>query len=469
MSTSQPMPVATQRKRIMLVLFVGVFMAALDTAIIAPAIPTLRAAFGIDNSQVALVTIVYVLFSLCSTAPMASLSDRYGRRRMYLLNVGLFTLGSLTVALAPNFTILLLGRALQGTGSGGVTPTASAVIGDTFPVEQRGKALGLIGATFGMAFLIGPVLASLILVALSWHWLFLLNLPVALLIFVLGLRYLPTSRADAVRPPFDWAGTLILFVTLVALTLGINQVADRYVGMPIWPYMLGLALLGLLLLLRVERRAARPIVPLNVFNSRQLALSYVLAIGAGFGMGSVFFITSIAVAAFATPEQQAGFLLLPLVLCSSVGSVMAGRLLNSLGSRTIMLAGFGSLGLGSLLLGLVPAVFWLFLLATMLIGLGVGIVAGGTLRYIMLNEVTPDNRTAAQGLISICISIGNLLVVATLGTIADSRGAGLAGLELAYLTASSFILLLFLLTFGLKSRQAEQQSLPSYEVAPGSA
>ncbi|MCC7322265.1 MAG: MFS transporter, partial [Gemmatimonadaceae bacterium] len=135
------------RKRILTVLFVGVFMAALDAAVVAPAVPALRAAFGVDNRQIGLVTIVFSLGSLTATALMAALSDRFGRRAIYLLDVAGFALGSAIIATAPSFGVLLVGRAIQGLSAGGITPTASAVVGDLFPSEQRGRVLGLIGAT----------------------------------------------------------------------------------------------------------------------------------------------------------------------------------------------------------------------------------------------------------------------------------------------------------------------------------
>ena len=110
----------------MTVLFIGVFMSALDTSIIAPAIPALRESFQIDNRQVGLVMIAFILASLSSTAPLASLGDRYGRRPVYLISIALFALGSLVIALAPVFWAVVLGRVIQGIGGGGIIPTASA-------------------------------------------------------------------------------------------------------------------------------------------------------------------------------------------------------------------------------------------------------------------------------------------------------------------------------------------------------
>jgi len=129
---------------------------------------------------------------------------------------------SLDVALSPRFEVLPAGRAIQGFGAGGIFPVASAVIADTFPEEKRGGALGLIGAVFGLAFIIGPVLRGLLL-RFGWQWLFLINLPVTAAVAVLGLWVLPGQRGSE-RAAFDWAGMVVLAAALASLGFGINGV-----------------------------------------------------------------------------------------------------------------------------------------------------------------------------------------------------------------------------------------------------
>ncbi len=440
------------RRRILTVLFVGVFMAALDAAVIAPAIPALRTAFGVDNRQIGLVTIVFSLCSLSSTALMANLSDRFGRRAIYLLDIALFAAGSLFIARSGTFGMLLVGRAIQGLGAGGITPTASAVVGDLFPPAQRGRILGLIGATFGIAFLVGPVVASALLVVASWQWIFLINLPVAAIVFVMSARALPTRTDTRALPAFDYTGITVLAVLLTSLMLGINRALDMAVGVTLWPMLLGVAACGVPLLIWIERRVERPIVPMNLFSSRQLRTTWALCVGAGFGMGSVIFITSVAVAAFNTPSRQAGLLLLPLVLCSAVASAGFGRVQHTLGARAVMLSGFGTLGIGSALIGVGAAHFWVFMVASLFIGTGVGIVVGGTLRTVVLDEVDAQQRSAAQALVNIAIAIGNLLVVAVLSFLADRAGGGLTGLRVAYLTATAVMVGMMGLTLRLRVR-----------------
>lgn len=427
---------ADARRPLLTVLFLGVFMAALDAAVVAPAIPALREAFGVDNRQVGLVTIVFSLCSLVSTALMAALSDRFGRRTIYLLDVAGFALGSLLIARATSFSALLVGRAVQGLSAGGITPTASAVVGDVFPSEQRAKVLGLVGATFGMAFLVGPVLASALLATLSWPWIFYVNLPLALVVFILGARVLPRAVADRDHPPFDTMGVLVLAVSLAALTLGINRAADMALGRTLWPALLVTAVAGLMLLVGIERRAPQPVVPPSFFGTRQLRTTWVLCVGAGFGMGSVIFISSVAATAFDLPPSRAGLALLPLVLVSSLASVMSGRRQATVGARVVLRTGFDALALGSLLVALVGDRWWGFFPATLAIGVGVGVVVGGALRTLVLDEVGAQERGAASALVNIGIAIGNLLVVATLSALADAAGGGIQGLRLAYVAAA---------------------------------
>ena len=182
-------------RRILPVLYLGVFMAALDTAVIGPAIPALREAFGVDNREVGLVTIVFVLFSLSSTALMASLSDRHGRRPVYLGGVATFALGSLVIALSPQFWTILLGRAIQGIGAGGIIPSASAVIGDLVPHERQGRALGMIGAVYGMAFVLGPPLAGY-LYSIQPEWIYATSLALILVGLAANWAFSPVRRAD---------------------------------------------------------------------------------------------------------------------------------------------------------------------------------------------------------------------------------------------------------------------------------
>ncbi len=263
------------RNRILLVLFFGVLMAALDIAIIGPALPTIQSAFGVSERSLTWVFSVYVLMNLVGTPLMAKLSDTYGRRNIYMLDIALFGIGSAVAMLSPSFGVLLVGRAIQGFGAGGIFPVASAVIGDTFPPEKRGGALGLIGAVFGLAFIIGPIIGGLLLL-ISWHWIFAINLPIAVILFVAAWRILPSTQL-ASQMPFDWPGMLVLAFLLGSLTFGLNQIdTANFVGSllswAVWPFLL-LAVILVPVFWRLEQRAADPIIRTHLLATRQLRLA----------------------------------------------------------------------------------------------------------------------------------------------------------------------------------------------------
>jgi EmrB/QacA subfamily drug resistance transporter len=454
--------------RLLGVLFVGVLMAALDIAIVGPALPTIRDYFSLDDRAVTWLFTTYVLFNLIGTPLMAKLSDIWGRRSIYLTNIILFGLGSLIVAVAPSFAVVLVGRAIQGLGSGGIFPVASAVIGDTFPREKRGSALGLIGAVFGLAFIIGPILGGLLLLA-HWRWLFAINLPVVLGVLWVAPSLLPHAPGPN-RYRFDWAGMLILALMLSFLTYGLTQINTTHfwasiTGLRVWPS-LTLTLLLLPFFLLLERKAADPVLDLRLFGSRQLSLASLLSFGAGLGESGVVFIPALAVAAFAISDSNASFLLMPVVLALAVGAPVSGRMLDKVGSKAVIVTGASLLTIGILFLSFFPQNWVIFITTGVLIGLGLSALLGAPIRYIMLNEAPAEERATAQAVITICTGVGQLTSGALMGAVAASFGGGVAGYGSAYGVIGLVTIVMVLLALGLKSRPAELATLLQRETSP---
>lgn len=445
------------RNKVLWILFFGVLMAALDIAIVGPALPAIQTAFQADARALSWVFNIYVLMNLIGTPLMAKLSDRYGRRAIYVVDIALFAAGSALVMLAPSFTFVIIGRAVQGLGAGGIFPVAAAVIGDTFPPEKRGSALGLIGAVFGLAFIVGPVVGGLLLL-LSWHWIFAVNIPIAFLIMWLAWRTLP-STTQQVNTTFDWVGMAVLTVILGALAFGLNQIdaanlAGSVTSWLVWPFLLLAAVLTPLFL-RIERRAADPVLHPGLLATRQLRLASAIAFGAGLGEVAVVFLPSLAVAAFGVTESRASFMLLPLVAALFVGSPIAGRLLDKIGSRIVIIGGTALLAWGMLLLWLLGANLVAYYAGGVLVGLGLSALLGAPIRYIMLNEVGAADRAAAQAVATLFTSIGQLVGAAAVGAVVASMGGGVSGYSAAYLTIGGVALVLTALAFGLKSRRSE--------------
>lgn len=444
------------RNRILAVLFLGVLMAALDIAIIGPALPTIQQTFGVDARNIGWVFSIYVLMNLVSTPLMAKLSDIYGRRAVYVTDVALFGIGSAIVMLSPSFAVLLLGRAVQGIGAGGIFPVASAVIGDTFPPEKRGGALGLIGAVFGLAFIVGPILGGILLM-FGWHWIFAINLPIALILIVAAWRVLPTTR-PAERKPFDWRGMVALAVLLASLAFGLSRidtqdVAASLLSWQVWPFLL-LAVVLVPVFWMLEHRALDPIIRPQLLAPRQMKLASAISFGAGLGEVSVVYMPAMAVAAFTVSSSTASFMLMPLVLALFVGSPVAGRLLDRFGSRAVIIGGTALLALGTIMMGLWGSSQAGYYGGSILVGLGLAFLLGAPIRYIMLNEAAARERAAAQSVATVFTSVGQLVGAAAVGAIVDSVG-GPAGYSAAFLTIGGIAIVLTLLAFALKSRGQE--------------
>lgn len=445
------------RNRILLVLFVGVLMGALDIAIVGPALPAIQTAFGTGERAIAWIFSIYVLMNLVSTPITTKLSDSFGRRPIYILSVSVFAVGSLVVALSPTFAVALVGRAIQGFGAGGIFPVASAVIGDTFPPEKRGSALGLFGAVFGLAFLIGPIIGGVLLL-FGWHWLFLVNLPVAAAVIVASLKVLPTTAAPA-QETFDWQGMAVLSILLASLAFGLNQIDTSHVwsslaSLNVWPFLaLGLALVPVFV--SIERRVESPVLRMDLFKSRQVALASAFALGAGLGEASVVFVPKLLNAAFGVSESTASFMLLPIVLAMAVGAPAAGRALDRLGSRVVVLAGNGLIAAGMLLVSVSGTNLALFYVAGLLVGLGLSTLLGAPLRYIMLGEAGPSERASAQGALTLFTSTGQLAGGALVGAVAESSGGGVGGYQSAYLAVGVIAVVLTVLAVRLKGRAEE--------------
>jgi MFS family permease len=290
---------------------------------------------------------------------------------------------------------------------------------------------------------------------LGWRWLFLVNIPVALVVLWLGARSLPRQRTDAAPGPIDLAGITLTLLFLLCLVLGISRLPDSATGLLLWPWFLAASGVLLAALVVIENRQAHPLIPFALFANRQLACTYVLTLGVGFSMGGIVFLTTIATLAYGVSVERAGLALLPLVLCSMVGSMAAGRLLNRLGARNMVIFGFGLLTLGYLQSAVPQTGFAAFVVASVLVGIGLGVVVSGALRSIAIDEAPPALRGTAQGLINIFNAVGTLLAVTCISAIADFEGGGLTGFGHAYLAVGLSMLVMLLMAFGLKRKSTE--------------
>jgi MFS family permease len=269
---------------------------------------------------------------------------------------------------------------------------------------------------------------------------------------ILARRALPGRAPSPGAGGFDALGIVVLIALLSALVLGMTGLIDNWTGLRLAPGLLALTIPLGWVFVAVERRAQRPMVPLSLFARRRLALSYLLSCGAGFGMGAVAFLTSVTQLTHGVAVRHGGFALLPLVLCSMAGSVVAGRRLNQIGPRPLIVVGFALLTLGYI--GIATGTFGLpgFLMYSAAVGLGVGVVVSGALRTIALEDAPAAQRGAAQGLVNLSSSVGTLVSAAAIGALADFNGGGARGFEVAYLVVGLAMVAMILIGLALPER-----------------
>jgi multidrug resistance protein len=427
------MPQSNQ-KAVMALLFVGVLMGALDLAIIGPALPAIQTEFSLDNRKLSWLFNVYVLAQLIGTPLFAKASDRYGRRDVYMICVTGFGLGSLLLVMAANYETLLLGRAVQGLGASGIFPVAAAVIGDTFPKEKQGSALGLIGAVFGLAFLIGPVLGG-ILLQYSWQWLFMINLPIAIGLLVAAWRLLPSGGSKS-QLPFDWLGGLVLTGLLFGLAVGVTNletanIVSSFASWQVWPFLLtGVVMLPLFW--RIEKRAADPVIRPAFFDSHQIRFVMMIAAGLGSVECAQVFFPALGVAALGITESMAAWLMLPGVFVMMIVSPLAGKVVDRVGPTRVIQGSLVVVLVGLLVYTFTEITYVTFIGGGMIVGVGVAALLGAPLRYIVLEEARPEDRASTQGLLNIFLAIGQLSGAAVVGAVATSAGGGSIGYQASF-------------------------------------
>ena len=457
---------STRNAGVLVLLFTGVLMGALDISIVGPAIPSIGQTIRVETRELSWIFNSYILFNLAGISLFAKLSDRFGRKSVYIAAVSIFAAGSLIVALADNYLLLVTGRAIQGLGSSGIFPVALATVGDLFPVSKRGRALGLIGAVFGIAFLAGPFIAGTILRYFPWNALFLINIPVAVLIILFSLRLLP-GRIVGREVRIDYAGIILMGASLALYTIALTNLdttdfVNSLFSVKVLPLLVFATILAVILFM-VEKTEKDPVLEVKFFRSREIRLTGIIAIGLGLFQSSILFLPAMAVSRFGVTPSDASFMLVPLVLMTALGSPLNGRLVDLIGSRIIIVAGLIIAAGGLYLLGTALADRITFYLAGGLLGFGLSMRAA--LNYIMLNAVNELERASSQGMLLIFISIGQITGASFIGVMAAAAAEPAAGFSTAFLMMSGAALLLGVLALFLKGKSNGHGAEPIKEIS----
>jgi EmrB/QacA subfamily drug resistance transporter len=409
-----------------------ILLASLDQNIVNTALPRMVSDLG-GMAHLSWVVTAFMLSSTVTTPLYGKLSDTYGRRRLFLVAIVIFLAGSLLCGTAGSMTQLILFRALQGLGAGGLLVLAQSSIGDVVPPRERPRYQGLFTGTFALASVAGPLLGGIITSALSWRWVFYVNLPlgaVALLLIGLGLRTPPSGRVR----PLDVAGVLLMATGTAALLLLLAWGGQEFP----WASAAsaGMAALVLALFLAFiwrERRAADPLIRLGLFRNPVFARGVSVSGMMTFAMlGSTVFLPLYFQLVLGMSPARAGAMMLPQVAGMVLTSVLGGWAASRLGrNKGFILWG---LGLEAVALAGLAALAWFaappsaFLLALGTLGLGMG-MGMPNLTTAVQNAVDYKELGAATGAMTFVRSLGGAVGVAASGALLAARLAGPVDVE----------------------------------------
>jgi len=449
--------------KVLILLFIGVFMGSLDIGIVGPALPAIQSYFTVNERLLSWVFTIYILFFMIGTPLMAKLSDIYGRKSIYILDILLFASGSLITITSVSFDMLLIGRAIQGIGAGGIFPVANAFIGDIFPPEKRGGALGIISSVWGISSVLGPILGGFLL-KYGWQSLFIINLPISALVLIGSYYLLPKTEIEQ-KIKFDWYGLAILSTLVISLAYGLNQIdannlINSLLSLSVLPYLI-LSLLMLPVLWNVEKWIDNPLIQIDLFKSREVRLINTMMIGTGLIQAATVFIPAFVVVGLSFTSSIASLMLLPIVVTMAIGAPIIGRLLDIFGSRNIMITGSFIMVVGLFMLGMFPHSFYIIILSGFLVGVGMSTAIGSPPRYIMLVETPAKERASGQALINIITSVGQLMGGAIIGAFVGSYAGNIFGYQLSYFIMGVTAILMTLLAIGLKTKKKQIESMKS--------
>lgn len=403
-------------------MMLSLFLASIESTVVATAMPTIVAQLG----GLEIYAWVFSAFMLTSTTMVpifGKLSDIYGRRRIYLIAMTIFLIGSALAGQAQDMPQLVLFRAIQGLGAGGIQPLVFTIIGDIFTFEQRAKMQGLFSGVWGVSSIVGPIAGGFLVDQVSWHWVFLLNVPFGL--FAAALMIVAWRDVTPRTPgKIDYVGAALLSGGIVSLMFALFELNSGATAN--WS-MFGFALvisIGLFAaLFWVERRASNPILPLDLFRDRLFSTSIGHGFLAGFALfGSTSFIPLFVQSVLGTSATAAGATLTPQLLGWVTASVIGSRLLLRFNYRSLALAGMSILIVGFLMLVQVgvDTPQWFLIIAVGLSGIGMGLSVPAFLIAVQ-TAVPRQSLGTATATVQFSRSIGGTIGVSTMGVILAMR------------------------------------------------
>jgi EmrB/QacA subfamily drug resistance transporter len=407
---------------------IALFMAALDNLVVTTALPVIRASFSANLAELEWIVNAYTLTFAVLLLTGAALGDRFGRKRLFIIGLAIFTGGSAIAALSSNVSVLIVARAIQGLGGAILTPLSLTILSAAVPRERRAVALGAWGGIAGLAIAIGPLVGGAISEGLAWQAIFWLNVPIGLVAIPMAYARLTETRGPSTR--LDLPGLGLVSAGLFAVVWGLVRANEQG-----WTSaeILGSFAVGIVLLagfVAWEARSAEPMLPLRLFRSRTFSAANIVSMLMTFGMfGSIFLLAQFFQVVQHYSPLQAGLRTLPWTIMPVFVAPIAGLLSARTGTRPLLVLGMSlqAIALGWMSLVITPTVDYLTIVPSFILaGIGMGLFFA-PIANVVLSAVRPEEEGKASGANNAIRELGGVFGVAVLASIFSANGGYATG------------------------------------------
>jgi EmrB/QacA subfamily drug resistance transporter len=461
----------------------ALLMASIDSTIVAVGLPTLLTDL---KTNLALVgwTMTGYQFAQSIVMPIAGkLSDEWGRKRLFLGAVALFTISSIAAGLAPSIYVLIICRILQGIGGGTFLPSATGIISDAFG-DRRAQAIGLFGSIFPIGGIIGPNIGGLILDHLSWHWIFFVNVPVGALLLIFGSMVLPrsTQTINASNRKLDVTGVGLFVGAIFAILYGMTELANQHTGIVVIPFLLfALGAVLFVLFVRHEDKVSAPMIDLRLLRWRPfVAVNIYNFLFGAVVFGVTGFIPYYATVAFGMTPGQTGLLLTPRSITMIIVSALTSLFIIRFRYRLPMIAGLVIISSSLFVLSrgyhditlLGVGLHNLVLLASLVALIGVGMGVANPASNNAALDLLPDKVAAATGMRGMSRSVGGVLGTAAVSLILSYYPDKAQGMQYIYLGLAVIMIVIVPIVFMIPDTAADRahgRARTRYDDATGGA
>ena len=407
---------------------IALFMAALDNLVVTTALPVIRASFQANLAELEWIVNAYTLTFAVLLLTGAALGDRFGRKRLFVIGLAIFTGGSALAALSSSVGVLIAARAIQGLGGAILTPLSLTILSAAVPRERRAVALGAWGGIAGLAIAIGPLVGGAIAEGLAWQWIFWLNVPIGLVAIPLALSRVTETHGPSTR--LDLPGLAIVTGGLFSLVYGL--VRGNELGWTSAEILVALTIgvIGIVAFVVWEARSAEPMLPLRLFRSRTFAAANVVSLLMYFGMfGSIFLLAQFFQVVQHYSPLQAGLRTLPWTIMPIFVAPTAGIVSARTGTRPLIVLGMAlqAAALAWMSAVTTPTVDYLEIVPAFVVaGIGMGLFFA-PIANVVLSAVRPEEEGKASGANNAIRELGGVFGVAVLASIFSANGSYVSG------------------------------------------